>query len=140
MKAPTFFVKSALVCALSGAALASWAQPAVMDLKQVYQAALEQDANIRASRAAADSGRERVPQARAGLLPQVSASASRNNNDLNTTAPNLLGTPVTTNDKYFSDNRTVQLRQPLMNMQRWLQFQQAKSIVEEAEALSLIHI
>jgi outer membrane protein/protease secretion system outer membrane protein len=134
MKAPTFFVKSALVCALSGAALASWAQPAVMDLKQVYQAALEQDANIRASRAAADSGRERVPQARAGLLPQVSASASRNNNDLNTTAPNLLGTPVTTNDKYFSDNRTVQLRQPLMNMQRWLQFQQAKSIVEEAEA------
>jgi protease secretion system outer membrane protein len=134
MKAPTFFVKSALVCALSGAALASWAQPAVMDLKQVYQAALEQDSSIRASRAAADSGRERVPQARAGLLPQVSASASRNNNDLNTTAPNLLGTPVTTNDKYFSDNRTVQLRQPLMNMQRWLQFQQAKSIVEEAEA------
>jgi outer membrane protein/protease secretion system outer membrane protein len=105
-----------------------------MDLKQVYQAALEQDANIRASRAAADSGRERLPQARAGLLPQVSASAGRNNNDLNTTAPNILGTPVTSNDKYFSDNRTVQLRQPLMNMQRWYQFQQAKSIVEEAEA------
>ena len=137
MKASTFFVKTALVCALSGAALASWAQTSVtsmMDLKQVYQAALEQDANIRASRAAADSGRERLPQARAGLLPQVSASAGRNNNDLNTTAPNILGTPVTTNDKYFSDNRTVQLRQPLMNMQRWLQFQQAKSIVEEAEA------
>jgi outer membrane protein/protease secretion system outer membrane protein len=105
-----------------------------MDLKQVYQAALEQDANIRASRAAADSGRERLPQARAGLLPQVSASAGRNNNDLNTTAPNILGTPVTSNDKYFSDNRTVQLRQPLMNMQRWYQFQQAKSIVEEVEA------
>jgi protease secretion system outer membrane protein len=137
MKASPFFVKTVLMCALSGAALASWAQTvtmSVMDLKQVYQAALEQDANIRASRAAADSGRERVPQARAGLLPQVSASAGRNNNDLNTTAPNILGTPVTTNDKYFSDNRTVQLRQPLMNMQRWLQFQQAKSMVEEAEA------
>ena len=134
MKASAFFVKTALVCALSGAAMASWAQMSVMDLKQVYQAALEQDSNIRASRAAADSGRERLPQARAGLLPQVSASAGRNSNDLNTTAPNILGTPVTTNDKYFSDNRTVQLRQPLMNMQRWLQFQQAKSIVEEAEA------
>ena len=104
------------------------------ELEAVYQAALEQDATIRASRAAADSGRERVPQARAGLLPQVSASAGRNNNNLDTTAPNILGTPVTTNDQYFSDNRTVQLRQPLMNMQRWLQFQQAKSIVEEAEA------
>ena len=134
MKSHAHFVKTALACALFSAAVASWAQSSVMDLKQVYQAALEQDANIRASRAAADSGRERLPQARAGLLPQVSASAGRNNNDLNTTAPNILGTPVTSNDKYFSDNRTVQLRQPLMNMQRWYQFQQAKSIVEEAEA------
>jgi outer membrane protein/protease secretion system outer membrane protein len=105
-----------------------------MDLKQVYQAALEQDATIRASRAAADSGRERLPQARAGLLPQVSASAGRSNNNLDTTAPNILGTPVTTNDQYFSDNRTLQLRQPLLNMQRWQQFQQAKSVVEEVEA------
>jgi outer membrane protein/protease secretion system outer membrane protein len=134
MRAPQLFVKTALACALASAALISWAQSSVMDLKQVYQAALEQDATIRASRAAADSGRERLPQARAGLLPQISASAGRNNNNLDTTAPNILGTPVTTNDKYLSDNKTVQLRQPLVNMQRWLQFQQAKSVVEEVEA------
>jgi outer membrane protein/protease secretion system outer membrane protein len=112
MKAHSFFVKTALVCAMASAALASWAQSSVLDLKQVYQAALEQDATIRASRAAADSGRERLPQARAGLLPQVSASAGRNNNNLDTTAPNILGTPTTTNDQYFSDNRTLQVRQP----------------------------
>ena len=134
MKAHSFFVKTALVCAMSSAALATWAQSNVLDLKQVYQAALEQDATIRASRAAADSGRERLPQARAGLLPQVSASAGRNNNNLDTTAPNILGTPTTTNDQYYSDNRTLQVRQPLINMQRWLQFQQAKSVVEEVEA------
>ena len=134
MRAPSIFVKTALSCVLSGAALATWAQAPAMDLKQVYQAALEQDATIRASRAAADSGRERLPQARAGLLPQVSASAGRNNNNLDTTAPNILGTPVTTNDQYASDNRTLQLRQPLINMQRWQQFQQAKSVVEEVEA------
>jgi outer membrane protein/protease secretion system outer membrane protein len=134
MKAPTFFVQTALACALSGIALTSWAQSSVMDLKQVYRAALQQDATIRASRATADSGRERLPQARAGLLPQVSASAGRNNNNLDTTAPNILGTPVTTNDQYASDNRTLQLRQPLINMQRWQQFQQAKSVVEEVEA------
>jgi outer membrane protein/protease secretion system outer membrane protein len=75
-----------------------------------------------------------LPQARAGLLPQISASAGRNNNNLDTTAPNILGTPVTTNEKYLSDNKTLQLRQPLVNMQRWLQFQQAKSVVEEVEA------
>jgi len=134
MKATQFFAKTVLVGALSSLALASWAQTTAMDLKQVYEAALAQDANIRASRAAADSGRERLPQARAGLMPQVSATVGRNNNDLNSTAPNILGNPVTTNDKYFSDNKTVQLRQPIVNMQRWLQFQQAKSVVEEVEA------
>ena len=134
MTVQQLFVKTALACVLASAAVATWAQAPVMDLKQVYQAALEQDATIRASRATADSGRERLPQARAGLLPQVSASAGRNNNNLDTTAPNILGTPVTTNEKYLSDNKTLQLRQPLVNMQRWLQFQQAKSVVEEVEA------
>ena len=131
--------KTAISLAL-GVVLASvsqvlWAQTPTMDLRQVYEAALAQDANIRTSRASADAGRERLPQARAGLLPQVSASAGRNHNNLDSTSPNLLGNPITTNDNYYSDSRTVQLRQPLMNVQRWLQFEQAKSVVEEAEAI-----
>lgn len=127
-------LKFTLIGALTCASALTWAQTPVMNLKQVYEAALEQDATIRASRAATDAGRERLPQARAGLLPQISASAGRSNNNLDTTAPNLLGTPITTTDKYFSDNKNLQLRQPLVNMQRWQQFQQAKSLVEEAEA------
>jgi len=83
------FLKNVVAGALAASALAVCAQTSVMDFKQVYQAALEQDANIRASRAAADSGRERLPQARAGLLPQVSANAGRNFNDLNSTSPNI---------------------------------------------------
>ena len=127
-------LKITLIGALTCASALTWAQTPVMNLKQVYEAALEQDATIRASRAATDAGRERLPQALAGLLPQISASAGRSNNNLDTTAPNLLGTPITTTDKYFSDNKNLQLRQPLVNMQRWQQFQQAKSLVEEAEA------
>ena len=127
-------LKITLIGALTCASALTWAQTPVMNLKQVYEAALEQDATIRASRAATDAGRERLPQARAGLLPQISASAGRSNNNLDTTAPNLLGTPITTNNIYFSDNKNLQLRQPLVNMQRWQQFQQAKSLVEEAEA------
>ncbi len=118
--------------AWSGIAMAQ--NNAVMDLRQIYQAALAQDATIRASRAAADAGRERLPQARAGLMPSVSASVGRNNNNLDTTTPNILGVPTTTNDQYFSDNKTLQLRQPLVNMQRWLQFEQAKFVVDEVEA------
>ena len=63
-------------------------QTAVMDLRQIYQAALEQDSSIRASRASADATRERLPQARAGLLPQISASVGRNHNNLDSTSPN----------------------------------------------------
>ena len=118
--------------AWSGIAMAQ--NNAVMDLRQIYQAALAQDATIRASRAAADAGRERLSQARAGLMPSVSASVGRNNNNLDTTTPNILGIPTTTNDQYFSDNKTLQLRQPLVNMQRWLQFEQAKFVVDEVEA------
>ena len=128
------FKNGVCAIALAGLALGAWSQTTAMDLRQVYQAALEQDSSIRASRALADATRERLPQARAGLLPQISASVGRNHNNLDSTSPNLLGNPVTTNDKYFSDSKTVQLRQPLMNMQRWLQFEQAKSVVEEAEA------
>lgn len=128
------FLKITLIAALTCASALTWAQTPVMNLKQVYEAALAQDATIRASRAATDAGRERLPQARAGLLPQLSASAGRSNNNLDTTAPNLLGNPITTTDKYFGDNKNLQLRQPLVSMQRWQQFQQAKSLVEEAEA------
>jgi protease secretion system outer membrane protein len=134
MRNTSTLMKGMVLSALTASAMTVCAQTAVMDFKQVYQSALEQDANIRASRAAADSGRERLPQARAGLLPQVSASAGRNFNSLDTTTPNILGEMGTTNDRYFSDNKTLQLRQPLMNMQRWLQFEQAKSMVAETEA------
>ena len=127
-------LKVMVAMAMTASAMTVSAQSSALDFKQVYQAALEQDATIRASRAAADSGRERLPQARAGLLPQVSASAGRNFNSLDTTSPNILGELGTINDRYFSDNKSVQLRQPLVNMQRWLQFEQAKSMVAETEA------
>ena len=127
-------LKVMVAMAMTTSAMTVSAQASALDFKQVYQAALEQDATIRASRAAADSGRERLPQARAGLMPQVSASAGRNFNSLDTTSPNILGELGTINDRYFSDNKSVQLRQPLVNMQRWLQFEQAKSMVAETEA------
>ena len=139
MRKPPHFCRTRLLkvmvsMAMTASAMTLSAQASALDFKQVYQAALEQDATIRASRAAADSGRERLPQARAGLLPQVSASAGRNFNSLDTTSPNILGELGTINDRYFSDNKSVQLRQPLVNMQRWLQFEQAKSMVAETEA------
>lgn len=124
------FRKSALTLALAMLGHAASA----MNLQEVFQKALEQDATIRASRAALESGLERLPQARSQLLPQVQASMSRNRNDLDTTAPNFLGQETTTNSKYTSFGNAVTLRQPLFNLQRYFQYEQAKDLVLDAQA------
>lgn len=124
------FQKTVLVLALTGA---SWSAQA-MGLLEAYQAALAQDASIRASRAALDVGRERLPQARAQLLPSVSANWSRNSNRLATTSVNLLGNESVTRDDYFSFNKTLSVRQPLFNLSRYYQYQQAADVVGDAEA------
>ena len=59
-----------LVTSLAGASAHS------MNLLEAYQLALDQDATIRASRATLAVGRERLPQARAQLLPSVQANSN----------------------------------------------------------------
>lgn len=118
----------ALAVALTASAASS------MTLMEAYQLALEQDSTIRASRAALASGRERLPQARSQLLPSVQANLGRNRNNLDTTSPNFLGQETTTNSTYYSYGKTVSLRQPLFNPQRYFQFEQAKDQVADAEA------
>ena len=105
-----------------------------MNLLQAYQAALEQDANVRAGRAALASGMERLPQARAQLLPVVSANVGRNQNQLSTTSVNLLGNNSVSQDSYYSFNNTLSLRQPLFNLQRYFQVKQAEHLVQESVA------
>lgn len=121
----TVFRYAPLVAALAaGPALA-------LDLLQSYDAALEQDATVRAARAAAESGRERLPQARAQLMPNLALSASRNHNDLDrTSAP----TAPATQDRYYSYNQSLTLRQPLYRPQQAAAYDQAGYLVADAEA------
>ena len=56
--------------------------PAVAaDLLQVYREALAYDAQYAAARSTAEAGREKVPQALAGLLPTIGASGNTFGND-----------------------------------------------------------
>lgn len=105
-----------------------------MNLLQAFEAALEQDANVRAGRAALASGQERLPQARAQLLPQVSANVGRNRNQLSTTSVNILGNESVSRDDYYSFNKSLSLRQPLFNLPRYFQYKQAQDLVLESEA------
>lgn len=119
--------------ALAAALLAAAVPALALDLQQAYHSALEQDATVRAARAAADAQRERLPQARAQLMPNVSANIGRNYNDLTRTQTNL-GKPTTTDEQYYSYNQTLQLRQPLYRRPLWAGFQQAGYVVQDAEA------
>ncbi len=106
-----------------------------IDLLQAYDTAMAQDATVRAARAAADAGRERLPQARAQLLPNLAFSGSRFDNNLNRSQPNALGIPTTFKDTYLSDNATLTLRQPLFRKQAWDGYEQAKFQVDDVNAV-----
>ena len=124
-----------LATAVFGVAVACAVPPAwSLDLVEAYRLALEQDATIRAARAAAEAGRERLPQARAQYFPNISASVSRFRNDLDTTGPDSLGRTTTTNDNYTSSNNVLTLRQPLFRKQLAAQYRQAEALVAGSNA------
>ena len=117
--------------ALSAIAVPAWS----LDLMEVYTAALQEDASIRGTRAATDARRERVPQARAQLLPNVSASVSRNRNLLERTSPDFLGDLSTTNLRYSSSNEALTLRQSIYRPFQVAEYRQAQAQVDDANAI-----
>ena len=119
--------RGALAAAAALLASSAWS----MDLLQAYQAALQEDATLRAARAAADATRERLPQARAQLLPNIAFSAGRNRNDLSRTQENQ---PPRDEAPYYSFNQTLQLRQPLFRLSLWAGLEQAGHLVQDADA------
>ena len=105
-----------------------------MDLLQAYEAAYANDPSIRASRAGAQANRERLPQAEAQRLPNVAFSAGRNYNDLTSTTRNFLGQPATSDNQYYSGNKTLSVRQPLYRPYISALVRQARAQVADADA------
>lgn len=103
-----------------------------MSMAQAYRQAIEHDAGLRAARAGLESSRERLPQARAQLLPQAQASWSRNHNDLTTTPTSVAGAATRSESSYYSYSANLSVRQPLFNLQRYRNVQQAQALAEEA--------
>ena len=105
-----------------------------MDFRQAYDAAYDNDASIRAARAGAQASRERLPQAHAQLLPNVTLSAGRSYNDLTSEGRNSLGQPSRTEANYYSGNQTLAIRQSLYRPFQRAQVRQAEAQVEDANA------
>lgn len=127
-----------IVCAavLAGG---SWAQPAApappdrIGLAELFRQARPHEARLQAADAAWRAGQEIVPLAKAQLRPQVALTAARLKNDLESTNPGFLG-PVTSQDRYFSENQTLTLRQPLYRPAQWAALKAARHGERAAQA------
>ncbi len=127
--AATFFVAS------MGAAQAQVpaSSPARLDLQTAWTLAQQYDAQVRAAQSAVDIARERVPQARAQMLPTVGASFGRNWNNLDTKTQSERGESVSTNN-YPSSNAALTARQPLYRPFARAQLKQTEAQVTDAQA------
>jgi outer membrane protein/protease secretion system outer membrane protein len=105
-----------------------------LTLLQAWRQAKTNDAQLRAARAAKAAGYERVPQARAQLMPSIQASASRFQNQVAREGVNTLSQPLNIFDRYPSESQTLQLRQPILRAQLFSQLEQARYAIHEADA------
>jgi len=113
----------------------AWAEEAPLasktDLVTVYNEAVKNNADLAAARANYAAIKEVVPQARAGLLPNLSAGADSMNTD----------TKVDTRNGDIDSSRSglsyrANLSQPLFRADRWYQLQAAKA-TDQQYALQL---
>ncbi|ETK16205.1 hypothetical protein H097_20660 [Pseudomonas sp. FH4] len=116
----------AVSCATNGMV---WAVEAPLstktDLVSVYQEAVDNNADLAAARAQYGAQKEVVPQARAGLLPNLSAGADINN------VRTQIDTPSATANRDAHTWRAT-LSQPLFRADRWFQLQAAEAVNEQA--------
>jgi outer membrane protein len=115
-----------------------------IDLIQVYQQALANDATYASARASLAAGRERVTQGRAGLLPTVGLSGStvKNNSEFTPfnegdTVTDILGRPGVvrrSGSNEVTSDYTLALSQPLFRWDRWQTYEQSKLAQAIAEA------
>ncbi len=99
-------------------------------LLDIYELALENDAQLEADRAAYDAGQENRTLGRAGLLPQINARAfyteSEDDNYDNTENTSQ----VTERER---SGWSISLNQPLVNMAAWYEYKRGSTLSELAE-------
>ena len=116
------------------------------DLVAVYQRALQNDPQIREADANRLASRESKPQAIAALLPQIQASGSYSNEQLefsrtnlqlsNSLDPNspLIPVNITTDSDTDGHQYVIELRQTVFRWDQWSNLRRASSEVAQAEA------
>ena len=101
------------------------------DLMQIYQEAVRNDPAIAAAKATWEAAQEKLPQARAVLLPQASLSANANLNNYDATIKSDPQVDFNRNFGFLS--ATISASQPLYRKQYDVAYDQAKEFVTQAD-------
>jgi len=88
-------------------------------LADIYNLALTNDPQLKASEAALRAGQEALPQAKAGLLPSINLSANTTYNNTDTR-------------DYNNNGFTLALTQPVFSAARWFNFQLGETLSDQA--------
>jgi outer membrane protein len=126
MTAPSRFFVSLLTLSFTTFVPLAAASAERADLLGVYRQAVEHDSQLSAARHDYLARRESVPQARAGLLPTLSAGSTVESVRLQRDEPGLTRTRSTS---VFQAN----LNQPLFRVDRWFQLEAAQASSSQAE-------
>ncbi|WP_163370039.1 TolC family outer membrane protein [Endozoicomonas acroporae] len=120
-----------LLAALAGAVLNVQAAPTQYNLLDVYNMALKNDAQLAAAEASMKAVQETVNQGRSALLPTLGLSAKTQYNKTSSELTN----GSDTDENYNSHGWGATLTQPLFNMNSWFNYEQAKSVGDQATAV-----
>lgn len=135
MKARCYLHSSLLSAALIAALPAS-----AVDLRAIYQQALQNDPQIREAEATRQAALESKPQALAALLPQLTAGAGYDETDSEGSRTFFQSTPtfrIETIDSKSDGNRSswdLTLRQNVFRWQNWVALRRADAEAAQAEA------
>jgi outer membrane protein, protease secretion system len=117
-------------CAAAVLLLAASGNAGAIGLQAAYQAALKNDPAFRMNYYESESAKENAVLGRSTLLPSVSAQFSGSRNVADQEIGKTLSHP-----RYISHSSSVQLRQPLLNMDGIARYRQGKVQKQQGEAL-----
>lgn len=107
---------------------------AAVSLQQAYEAALKNDPAYRMNFYESEFGKENQIIGRSLLLPNVSASYSGSRNRADLDSLGAFGNRSLTHPEYISRSSSVQLRQPLVNMDALARYRQGVSQSKQSAA------
>jgi len=100
-------------------------------LMDVYRLALSNDATLQAAKIEYSAAKELIPQSRAKLLPELSIQAKQSKIRQNVLKSSLFGAKVGKSE-FPLENRSINIRQPILNYAAWVRLDQAKISVKQA--------